>query len=73
MLVPLSAVLAQPDGAVVQVVRDGVVDSRRVVTGLRNATQVEVAQGLAEGETIVSVSGTFVRAGDRVTAVQGSR
>lgn len=72
VLVPLSAVLFQPDGAVVQVVLNGVVDSRRVTVGLRNATQAEITDGVTMGETIVSVSGTFVRAGDRVTAVQGS-
>ena len=72
VLVPLSAVLFQPDGAVVQVVRDGVVDSRRVTVGLRSPTQAEITDGVTAGEAIVSVSGTFVRAGDRVTAVQGS-
>ena len=72
VLVPLSAVLFQPDGAVVQVVRDGVIDSRRVTVGLRNATQAEITTGVDEGESVVRVSGTFVRAGDRVTAVQGS-
>ena len=72
VLVPLSAVMFQPDGALVQVVRDGVVDSRRVTVGLRNATQAEITAGVTDGEAIVSVSGTFVRAGDRVTAVQGS-
>ena len=71
VLVPLSAVLAQPGGAIIQVVRDGVVDSRLVATGLRSATQAEIVSGLTEGEAVVSVSGTFVRAGDRVTAVDG--
>ena len=72
VLIPLSAVMFQPDGAVIQVVRDGVVDSRRVTVGLRSPTQAEITAGVTEGEAIVSVSGTFVRAGDRVTAVQGS-
>ena len=57
----------------VQVVRDGLVDSRRVVTGLRNQSQVEVSNGVAEGEAVVSVSGTFVRAGDRVVAISGTK
>ncbi len=71
VLAPLSAVLFQPDGAVVQVVRDGVVDTRRVEIGLRAGQQVEIAQGLAPGEEVVSVSGTFIRGGDRVVAVRG--
>ena len=73
ILVPLSAVLFQADGSIVQVVRDGLVDSRRVVTGLRNQSQVEVSDGVAEGEAVVSVSGTFVRAGDRVVAISGTK
>ena len=71
VLVPLSAVLFQPDGPVIQVVQDGVVDSRRVTIGLRSPTQAEVLTGVAENEAVVSVSGTFIRGGDRVTAVQG--
>ena len=69
VLCPLSAVLFQPDGAVVQVVKDGLVETRGVKVGLRSGTQTEIRQGLAEGETVVAVSGTFIRGGDRVTAV----
>lgn len=69
VLVPLSAVLFQPDGARVQVVKDGVVETRPVTIGLRASGQAEITQGLAEGEKVVAVSGTFVRAGDRVNAV----
>ena len=69
VVVPLSAVLFQPDGAVVQVVRDGTVETRPVWVGLRAGGQAVVPHGLAEGEEIVSVSGTFVRGGDRVTPV----
>ncbi len=72
VLAPLSAVLFQPDGAVVQVVRDGVVDTRRVEVGLRAGGQAEITQGLQAGEDVVSVSGTFVRGGDRVTPVPRS-
>jgi HlyD family secretion protein len=67
VLVPLSAILFQPGSAVVQVVRDGVVDTRTVVVGLRGGGRAEITQGLQEGDAVVSVSGTFVRGGDRVT------
>ncbi len=70
VLTPLSAVLFQPDGAVVQVVRDGVVETRRVQVGLRNGQQAEIRDGLQADEDVVAVSGTFVRGGDRVTAVR---
>ena len=69
ILAPLSAVLFQPGGAVVQVVRDGLVETRPVQVGLRSGARAEIREGLAEGETVVSVSGTFVRGGDRVTAM----
>lgn len=69
VLVPLSAVLAGPDGAAAQVVRDGVVETRRVRLGLQDALRVEVLDGLREGEQVVAVSGTFVRDGDRVKPV----
>ena len=69
VLVPLSAVLQGRDGAIVQVVRDGMIETRRVRLGLRDTRQAEVLDGLAEGEQVVAVSGTFVRDGDRVTPV----
>lgn len=69
VLVPLSSVLFQPSGPVVQVVRDGVVETRPVTIGLRSGGQAEIVAGLERGAQVVAVSGTFVRDGDRVTAV----
>ena len=69
VLAPLSAVLFQADGPVVQVVEAGVVRTRHVEVGLRTAREAEITAGLAEGESIVAVSGTFIRGGDRVTPV----
>lgn len=71
VLAPLSAVLFQPEGAVVQVVRDGVVETRPVQVGLRSGARAEITSGLAPGEAVVATSGTFIRGGDRVTAVAG--
>lgn len=69
VLAPLSAILFQPDGPVVQVVRDGVVATRRVQVGLRSGALAEIQDGLQAGEHVVAVSGTFIRDGDRVTVV----
>jgi RND family efflux transporter MFP subunit len=66
ILVPLSAVMFGR-ASTVQVVKDGVVETRTVVTGLRAEGRVEIREGLAEGEKVVAVSGSFVRNGDRVT------
>jgi multidrug efflux pump subunit AcrA (membrane-fusion protein) len=67
--IPLSAVLYGPGGAVVQAVRDGRIETRRVVVGLLAQGQAEIREGLAEGDVVVTRAGAFVRDGDRVRAV----
>ncbi len=69
VVLPLSAVQFGVDGARVQVVSNGVVETRPVTAGLRSSTRVEIVKGLVVGEQVVSVAGTFLRNGDRVTAV----
>ena len=69
LLMPLSAVQFNLDGAKVQVVKDGVVETRAVKTGLRQNGLVEIIAGLNEGEAVVLVAGTFLRNGDRVKPV----
>lgn len=69
IVVPLSAVLFDPDGTHVQVVRNGVIETRTVTVALRNAGRALLGSGVQAGEAVVAVSGTFVRDGDRVTAV----
>lgn len=66
LVVPVSAIADDPDGQTVQVVKDGVVDTRKVKTGLSDAGLVEVTEGIAEGELVVSKAGTFLRGGDKV-------
>lgn len=68
--VPLSAVLFGPLGAVVQVVRDNRVETRPVQLGLMSGGDVEIRQGVADGDMVVRRAGTFLREGDRVRAVQ---
>jgi HlyD family secretion protein len=68
-LVPLSAVLYRLDGAIVQVVRDGVVETRSVTLGLKADAKAEIRKGIEPGEQVIAISGTFVRDGDRVTPV----
>ncbi|MCO5090144.1 efflux RND transporter periplasmic adaptor subunit [Bosea sp. (in: a-proteobacteria)] len=66
---PLSAITYGRSGASVQSVRDGKVTTRPVTLGLLGQGRVEIASGLAEGETVVARAGTFVRDGDVVTPV----
>ncbi len=66
-VIPLSALLYQPDGPVVQVVKGGVIETRPVTVGLKADDRAEIRSGLAVGEEVVAISGIFVREGDRVT------
>lgn len=66
LVLPVTAVTDDNGSPTVQVVKDGVVDTRQVKTGLTDAGLVEVTDGLAEGELVVSKAGTFLRGGDKV-------
>jgi HlyD family secretion protein len=67
--VPLSAVLYETAGAVVQVVRDGRVETRAVTVGLVVAGQAEIREGVSEGDQVIARSGAFFRDGDRVRSI----
>lgn len=69
LAVPAGAVLYNDNGAFVQVVRDGKVETRAVKTGLKPEGLVEIAGGLAEGEKLVARSGTLLRDGDLIRPV----
>ncbi|MGL4490964.1 MAG: efflux RND transporter periplasmic adaptor subunit [Rhizobiaceae bacterium] len=68
--VPESALLYREKEAYLQVVKNGVVESRGVVSGARAGGFVEISKGLAEGEDVVARAGTFIANGDEVTAVR---
>lgn len=67
--VPLTAVLYGAGGTVVQVVKRQRVETRRVEIGLMSAGQVEIRDGLAEGDMVVARAGALLREGDPVRAV----
>ena len=66
LVLPVTAIADDGGVSTVQVVKDGVVDTREVKTGLTDAGLIEVTDGLAEGELVVSKAGTFLRSGDKV-------
>jgi HlyD family secretion protein len=70
--VPLTAVLYGSAGTVVQVIRRGRVETRRVEIGLMSAGQVEIREGLAEGDIVVARAGALLREGDPVRPVTAS-
>jgi HlyD family secretion protein len=67
--VPLTAILYGTAGTVVQVVRRARVETRRVETGLMSAGQVEIKDGLVEGDIVVARAGALLREGDPVRPV----
>jgi multidrug efflux pump subunit AcrA (membrane-fusion protein) len=67
--VPLTAILYGSAGTVVQVVRRDRVETRRVETGLMSAGEVEIRDGLAEGDVVVARAGALLREGDPVRPV----
>jgi HlyD family secretion protein len=70
--VPLTAILYGRAGTVVQVVRRDRVETRRVEVGLMSAGQVEIREGLVEGDIVVARAGALLREGDPVRPITAS-
>jgi multidrug efflux pump subunit AcrA (membrane-fusion protein) len=67
--VPLTAVLYGTGGTVVQVVRRARVETKRVEIGLMAGGQVEIREGVNEGDIVVARAGSLLREGDPVRPV----
>jgi HlyD family secretion protein len=67
--VPVTAIGANEGQATVMKVTDGRVARVPVQTGIRDGGWIEIAAGLAAGDTVVAKAGAFVRDGDRITPV----
>ena len=72
VVVPETAVVLRPAGSVVYVIEDGRARARRVRTGLRRDGLVEIAAGLAAGETVAVDGAAFLSDGAPVR-VRGRR
>jgi multidrug efflux pump subunit AcrA (membrane-fusion protein) len=70
--IPLTAVLYDPAGTVVQVVRRARVETKRVEVGLLSGGQVEIRDGLNEGDVVVARAGALLREGDPVRPVMAA-
>ncbi len=53
-----------------QIVKDGVVETRPVKVGIRSGRLVEIAEGAALGDEVIERAGTFIADGDHVTPVK---
>jgi multidrug efflux pump subunit AcrA (membrane-fusion protein) len=67
--VPLTAVLYGAGGTVVQVVRRARIETKRVEVGLTDGGQIEIRDGLIEGDIVVARAGALLREGDPVRAI----
>jgi RND family efflux transporter MFP subunit len=70
--VPLTAILYTTAGTVVQVVHRERVETKRVEVGLMSGGQVEIRDGLTEGDMVVARAGALLREGDLVRPVTAS-
>jgi multidrug efflux pump subunit AcrA (membrane-fusion protein) len=71
--VPRSAVTYRSEGTSVQVIRNGVVETRQISTGLTSDTDIEVRDGVKEGDVLVASAGTSLHDGDKVKPVYVKR
>jgi multidrug efflux pump subunit AcrA (membrane-fusion protein) len=70
--VPLTAVQYTSAGTVVQVIRRNRVETKRVEIGLMSGGNIEVRDGLNEGDVVVARAGALLREGDPVRPVMAS-
>jgi membrane fusion protein (multidrug efflux system) len=69
LLVPEGAIVPEQGRAYVFVVRDGIAEQREVRTGKRRPGEVQIVEGLAEGERVVVEGTQNVRDGSVVEDV----
>ena len=70
--VPLTAVQYSSAGTVVQVIRRNRVETKRVEIGLMSGGNIEVREGLNEGDVVVARAGALLREGDPVRPVMAA-
>ena len=67
LLVPERATFSENGGDYVLVVREGSAARRRIVLGQSDGSSVEVVDGLAEGELVITAGQEFLGEGDKVS------
>jgi multidrug efflux pump subunit AcrA (membrane-fusion protein) len=70
--VPLTSVQYSSAGTVVQVIRRNRVETKRVEVGLMSGGNIEVRDGLNEGDIVVARAGALLREGDPVRPVMAA-
>jgi RND family efflux transporter MFP subunit len=67
--VPATAVQRDAEGAQTMIVKDNVVEARKVTLGILEGDAIEVKAGLDAGDLVIARAAAFLRPGDRVRAV----
>jgi hypothetical protein len=62
-------VLNRTDGTSVLVVRNGIVQTQKVKSGILADSTVEIREGIGENELVVAHAGASLRDGDKVSTV----
>lgn len=70
--VPLTAVQYSSAGTVVQLIRRNRVETKRVEIGLMSGGNIEVRDGLSDGDIVVARAGALLREGDPVRPVMAA-
>lgn len=69
VLVPYEAVNTDMEGDFCYLVKEGVIIKQRIVTGISNDVDMEIMEGIAEGDTVVTASNMNLVEGMQVTPV----
>lgn len=67
--IPLEVINSDRDGDFVYVEKNGVVEKRRITTGIASDSMSEVKEGLSEGENVIMANGMEFEDGTAVTAI----
>ena len=70
MSVASSSLIYSGKESFLQIVKDGLVETRPVKVGIRSGKLVEIAEGAALGDEVIERAGTFIANGDHVTPVK---
>jgi multidrug efflux pump subunit AcrA (membrane-fusion protein) len=57
------------DHSTVQIIKDNIVETRKVQVGLFSDTDIEIREGVKEGEIVVANAGTSLHDGDKVKTI----
>lgn len=67
--VPMEVVNTDREGDFVFVAEDGIVKKKRVITGISSDTDIEIQEGLTQGEAVIATTGQELEEGMPVTVI----